>query len=221
MLNFVKPTWRNGEKIIFFRSEVLERIVAERGKSPLPADRIRRSIKKFNLGRWQEYNNVAMWTYEVTWSARKKELSQRSSFSRPIFFDIWVLFGSLWADTYLLNPKLVLFSVLVCFPCITYGKSEMAPVDMLILFNLHMVYNLFVALLLFFLPPLCKTSFYSQAPARKLNMFKNFSTPVTLIPYMFTKVMFRILLFFQGRKEKSNSDFSIRRERKGQKVAFS
>ena len=87
--------WRNGEKIIFFRSEVLEKRVEERGKSPLPADKVRRSVKKFNLGRWQEYNNVAMWTYEVTWSARKKELSQRSSFSRPIFFDIWELFGSL------------------------------------------------------------------------------------------------------------------------------
>ena len=86
--------------------EVLEKRVKERGKSPLPADRVRRSIKKFNLGRWQEYNNVAMWTYEVMWSARKKELSQRSSFSRPIFFDIWELFGSLWADKYLWWPKL-------------------------------------------------------------------------------------------------------------------
>ena len=51
MLNFVKPSWKDEEKIIFFRSEVLEKKVKERGKSPLPADRVRRSINKFNLGR--------------------------------------------------------------------------------------------------------------------------------------------------------------------------
>ena len=148
-------------KIIVFRSEKLEKTLREKGKSPLPAARVRHNIKKFNLGRWQEYTpisikvtlgfghlnaeyntmlclsdyqtmafkdqstiskatflergvyNVALWTYEVMWSARTKELSQRSSFCGQIFFDIRVLFSSLWADTYLWWPKLVLFRFLV------------------------------------------------------------------------------------------------------------
>ena len=161
MRNFIKPMWRKEEKLLFFRTEKLEKRLRQKGKSPLPAARVRHNIKKFNLGRWQEYTpisikvtlgfghlnaeynamlclsvyqtmafkdqstipkatflergvyNVAMWTYEVTWSARTKELSQRSSFCGQIFFDIRVLFGRLWADTYLWWPKLVRFSVSV------------------------------------------------------------------------------------------------------------
>ena len=111
VLNFLKPMWRKDEKAVAIRTEQLEKRLAGKGFSPMPAKQVRKNIKKFNLGRWQEY--IAMWTYEVMWSARTKELSQRSSFCGQIFFDIRVLFGSPSADTYLWWPKLVLFSVLV------------------------------------------------------------------------------------------------------------
>jgi len=51
MLNFIKPTVRKEEKIIFFRAEKLQKRVTDEGKSPLPTDTVRRSIKKINLGR--------------------------------------------------------------------------------------------------------------------------------------------------------------------------
>ena len=51
-------------------------------------------------------------------------------------------------------------------------------------------------------------------------MFKNFSTALTLAPYMFTKVMFRILLFFRVQKKRATAiSLSVGRE-KAKKLPF-
>ena len=43
MLNFIKPTTSNDEKNVFFRAEKLQKRDTDKGKSPLPADTVRRS----------------------------------------------------------------------------------------------------------------------------------------------------------------------------------
>ena len=52
--------WRKEEKLLFFRSEKLEKTLRRKGKSPLPAARVRHNIKKFDLGRWQEYTPISI-----------------------------------------------------------------------------------------------------------------------------------------------------------------
>ena len=42
--------WRNAEKIVAFRTQKLETRLLEKGKSPLPAERVRQSIKEYNIG---------------------------------------------------------------------------------------------------------------------------------------------------------------------------
>ena len=50
VLRFIKLMWRNDEKIVAFRTQKLERRLLEKGKSPLPAERVRQSIKEYNIG---------------------------------------------------------------------------------------------------------------------------------------------------------------------------
>ena len=43
--------WRQDKKIVAFRTQKLERRLLEKGKSPLHAERVRQSIKEYNIGR--------------------------------------------------------------------------------------------------------------------------------------------------------------------------
>jgi len=51
-------------------------------------------------------------------------------------------------------------------------------------------------------------------------MLKNFFMPLTFARYMFIKVMFCILLFFQALKKKNSRDFSRHWEKKNKKLSF-
>ena len=46
--------WRNEEKAVFFRAEKLEKTLRQKGKSPLPADKVRYSIKPM----WQNEEKI-------------------------------------------------------------------------------------------------------------------------------------------------------------------
>ena len=43
--------WRQEKKIVAFRAQKLERRLLEKGKSPFPAERVRKSIKEYNIGK--------------------------------------------------------------------------------------------------------------------------------------------------------------------------
>ena len=51
VLNFIKPMWRNEEKAVAIRTEQLEKRLANKGLSPMPAKQVRKNTKKFSLGR--------------------------------------------------------------------------------------------------------------------------------------------------------------------------
>ena len=63
MLNFIKPMWRGEEKLLFFRAEKLKKTLREKGKSPLPADKVCHSIKPM----WQNEEKI------VSFQAQKFE----------------------------------------------------------------------------------------------------------------------------------------------------
>lgn len=72
--------WRNEEKLLFFRSEKLEKRLRQKGKSPLPADKVHHSIKP----KWQNEEKI------VFFRAQKLEKRLTDGGKCPLLLDrVW------------------------------------------------------------------------------------------------------------------------------------
>ena len=72
--------WRGEEKLLFFRAEKLVKTSRQKGKSPLPADRVRPSIKPM----WQNEEKI------VFFQAEKLEKRLTDGGKSPLLADrVW------------------------------------------------------------------------------------------------------------------------------------
>ena len=72
--------WRGEEKLLFFRAEKLKKTLREKGKSPLPADKVCHSIKPM----WQNEEKI------VSFQAQKFEKRLTDGGKLPLLADrVW------------------------------------------------------------------------------------------------------------------------------------
>ena len=72
--------WRGEEKLLFFRAEKLKKTLREKGKSPLPADKVCHSIKPM----WQNEEKI------VFFRAQKLEKRLTDGGKSPLLADrVW------------------------------------------------------------------------------------------------------------------------------------